>query len=217
MPDASNFGPEYFNQVYRHYSRQNPPWKMAFYQRLVSRYAPRSSSPKILDMGCAFGRFLSHLDSNWRRFGIDLSEYAIRHAHQTAPEVGFAVASCTAVPFRGPFEVMVAFDVIEHVPDLELVARFVNGELSPDGAFAFVVPVYDGPLGWVVHALDRDPTHVHKKPRAFWLAWARSNFDLQEWQGVFRYLVPGGPYINWPTRALRGVAPALAVVVRRRR
>jgi hypothetical protein len=78
----------------------------------------------------------------------------------------------------------------------------------------FVVPVYDGPLGPVVRMLDGDPTHVHKESRDFWLDWAGERFVIQEWCGVFRYLLPRGPYINWPTQALRRIAPAIAVVVR---
>ena len=146
--------------------------------------------------------------------GIDISEYSVGEATRTVGSVNFAVASCTAIPFRGPFHAIVAFDVIEHVPDLQAVAAFVNSELDRRGVFVFVVPVYDGPLGGVVRLLDKDPTHVHKNARQFWLDWARQNFELISWTGIFRYLLPMGPYINWPTRGLRRVSPAIAVAVR---
>src|SRR6185295_6409230 len=216
MPDASNFTAEYYEANYRHYERQNPPSKMEFYRGLVSKYLPPAKRPRILDLGCAFAKFLGSLDSNWNRFGIDISEHAIHQAHKQRPGLGLAVGSCTAVPFKGPFQAMVAFDVIEHVDDLEQVAGFVQRELAPGGAFVFVVPVYDGPLGGLVRHLDQDPTHIHKNSRDFWLNWADQKFEIQEWTGVFRYLVPRGPYINWPTQSLRRIAPAIAVVVRNR-
>jgi SAM-dependent methyltransferase len=214
MSDAAKFGAEYYHANYRHYERHNPARKMEFYRGLVTRYLPPVSRPRVLDLGCAFAKFLGALDASWSRFGIDLSEYAIQQAHKSLPGVGLTVASCTAVPFKGPFQAMVAFDVIEHVADLDQVAAFVRSELAPDGAFVFVVPVYDGPLGGVVRLLDGDPTHVHKESRDFWLKWASERFEIQEWSGVFRYLLPLGPYINWPTRSLRRIAPAIAVVVR---
>ena len=68
------------------------------------------------------------------------------------------------IPFRGPFHAIVAFDVIEHVPDLDAIAKFVHSELDAHGVFVFVVPVYDGPLGGLVRRLDKDPTHMQKNP-----------------------------------------------------
>jgi SAM-dependent methyltransferase len=215
--DAKQFGKEYYDQNYRNYLRQNPDYKMRFYQSLVLEHTHDIAAPKILDLGCAFGRFLGYMDAKWFRIGIDISEYAVHEAARNVPAVNFAVASCTAVPFRGPFHAIVAFDVIEHVPDLDAVASFVNSELDGHGVFVFVVPVYDGPLGPVVHHLDKDPTHVHKNSREFWLAWARRNFELVSWTGIFRYLLPRGPYVNWPNRRLRSVAPAISLTVRRRR
>jgi len=216
MPDSSQFGAEYYETNYSNYERQNPARKMRFYRGLVNKHLPRMSHPRVLDLGCAFAKFLGYLDPSWSRLGIDLSEFAIRRAHQALPDVSLAVASCTAVPFKGPFQAVVAFDVIEHVEDLGQVAAFVHSELAPAGVFVFVVPVYDGPLGRVVRHLDRDPTHVHKESRDFWLGWASEQFDVVEWCGVFRYLLPSGPYINWPSRSLRRVSPAIALIVRNR-
>jgi SAM-dependent methyltransferase len=200
--DPSLFDRAYYESNYKHYLRQNPEYKMEFYRGLVSEHTPGIEQPRILDMGCAFGRFLGHMDASWHRVGIDISEYAVREATRSVSFVSFAVASCTAIPFRGPFHA--------------IVAAFVNSELDRRGVFVFVVPVYDGPLGGIVRRLDKDPTHVHKNSRQFWLAWARQHFELTSWTGIFRYLLPQGTYINWPTRTLRGIAPAIAVAVRRR-
>lgn len=217
--NAGQFTGAYFAVNYRDYRRQNPPYKMKFYRELIERYTPSRLNPRVLDLGCAFGRFLSFMPENWRRFGIDISEYAIRQARQlagTSSPANFAVASASAVPLRGVFDAIVAFDVIEHVPDLQAIASFVNSELDSTGTFTFVVPVYDGPLGAVVRLLDRDPTHVHKTSRRFWLDWAAEYFEIVAWMGVFRYLLPGGVYIHWPNRVLRSLSPAIVVIVRRR-
>ena len=77
-----------------------------------------------------------------------------------------------------------------------------------------MVPVYDGLSGPIVRLLDRDPTHVHKQSRHDWLAWAGRHFNVLEWEGVIRYLLPGGHYLNVPSRALRAHTPAILVACR---
>jgi SAM-dependent methyltransferase len=208
------FDAAYYEKIYRHYELQNPPRKLRFYRRIVESYRPGG---RILDIGCAFGKFLSSLGSSWDRFGVDLSEHAITSCGAESPDVTLAVASASEIPFAGPFDAITSFDVLEHVPDLEPVYAYVSRNLAPDGVFLFVVPVYDGPLGPLVHLLDKDPTHVHKKAREFWLKWARERFEVVEWWGVFRYLTPGAQYyVHWPTKLLRSVAPAIALLVRSR-
>lgn len=145
----------------------------------------------------------------------DISEYAIGIARKNNPQAAFVAIDGTAIPFTGPFEAVVSFDVLEHISDLETVASYVRETLIPGGIFVFVVPVYDGPLGWLVNLLDPDPTHIHKQSRKFWLSWVARHFQMEEWCGVFRYLLPHGPYVNWPTRWLRNQAPAIAVVARK--
>jgi SAM-dependent methyltransferase len=206
----------YYEVVYRDYHRQNPPRKLRFYRRLVERVAPVDHPPRILDIGCAFGAFLSTLDPRWERFGIDLSRYATERAAETVPGATFSRAGVDEIPFPGPFDVVTAFDVIEHIPSLETVASAVSGKLAPGGHFVFVVPVYDGVTGPLIRALDRDETHVHKRSRDFWLAWARESFTLLDWLGVYRYLLPGLGYAHLPTRLLRRFTPAIVAVARRR-
>jgi len=209
------FGQDYFEKIYRHYEAQNPTYKLEYYARLVARWAPKSDKLRILEIGCAFGSFLKSLDSRWEKWGIDISEYAIAIAKENNPSASFVATSGVSIPFTGPFEAIVSFDVLEHVPDLEAVASYVHENLVPGGVFIFVVPVYDGPLGWLVNLLDPDPTHIHKNGRGFWLNWAGSHFKVEHWDGVFRYLLPHGPYVNWPNRLFRHQSPAIAVIARK--
>ena len=216
LAGENQFERDYFENTYRNYSRQNPRRKLLFYRELVERIAPRERTPRILDVGCAFGAFLSEVNHQWKRFGIDVSEFAIDRAARTLPDATFARADATDIPFAGPFDIITALDVIEHVPSLERAASSIRSKLSPDGCFLFVVPVYDGITGPVVHALDKDETHLHKRSRGFWLRWAEERFEVVEWLGLLRYLLPGGYYVHLHTRALRRFTPAIAVVARNR-
>ncbi|HKO22883.1 MAG TPA: class I SAM-dependent methyltransferase [Candidatus Eisenbacteria bacterium] len=206
----------YYDSVYPNYARQNPPKKLRFYREMVERVAPVRAPVRVLDIGCAFGAFLSALDPRWERYGTDVSRYAVEKATAALPDVRFARADIDAIPFPGPFDVVTSFDVIEHIPSLDAVASAVESRLASGGHFVFVVPVYDGVTGPLIHLLDKDETHVHKRSRDFWLEWAGERFALVAWCGIFRYLIPGLGYAHIPTRRLRRFTPAIAVTARRK-
>lgn len=215
---AATFQKEYFNAFYRDYARQNPRRKLDFYKRLVEQ-AQRSiarSRPRLLDIGCAHGFFLSCIDATWQRYGTDISQYAINQARQRVPDAHLMVSNATMLPFKEPFDIIVAFDILEHLPGLEMFSASILSRLAPGGYFIFAVPVYDGLTGPLIRLLDRDTTHVHKKSRSFWLSWASTYFDLCQWQGLFRCLFPLGGYMHIPTKILRHMTPAIAVVAKKK-
>jgi SAM-dependent methyltransferase len=212
---APAFEEEYFTRVYRHYARQNPPRKLAMYRRLLERHLSAQLNPRILDVGCGPGSFLASLGGGWRKAGLDVSHYGVGIARARNPGAALVVGSAEHLPFKGPFDAIVSFDVIEHVVDPAAAFDEILSRLAPSGVFVFVVPVYDGLSAPIIRVLDRDPTHLHKRPRSFWLDLAQSRFDVREWFGLVRYLLPGGWYFNWATRAMRHHAPAVAVVARR--
>ncbi len=211
------FDQAYFERQYRNYERQNPPGKLAFYRRLVERGAGEwCVRPRILDIGCAFGLFLSSLEDRWDCYGEDASAYAIQKAKERSPSVCFGIPLGGQHPFAGPFDAITAWDVLEHVAQLDELLRWISSNLAAGGTFAFVVPVYDGPTGPLIRLLDRDPTHVHKHGRDHWLALSGEIFELVEWWGIYRFLFPGGFYMHLVTRSLRRCTPALACLMRRR-
>lgn len=212
----SRFEREYFEKAYRNYDAQNPPRKLRFYSGLAARAASGVEHPRILEFGCAFGSFLASLGSTWSRIGLDVSRYAIDEARRRVPGVSFAVCPSGEIPIEGSFDVVAAFDVLEHLLDLEATGAALVRRVAPGGALVLVVPVYDGPTGPVIRWLDDDETHVHKQSRRFWLDWVRrQGLQVEEWWGIYRYLLPGGFYVHLPTRALREWTPAIAVLARK--
>lgn len=212
---APRYEEEYFAANYRDYERQNPPRKLAFYRRLAELAVGGRERPRVLDLGCAFGRFLAALPPAWELAGVDASRFAIADARRRLPDARLAVARGPEIPFPGPFDLVTSFDVLEHLPELDATRHEVAAKLAPGGAFLFVVPVYDGPTGPLIRLLDRDPTHLHKRPRRFWLDWAAADFAIEDWLGIARYLLPAGPYLHLATRRLRNATPAVAILARR--
>lgn len=208
------FERDYFETAYRDYGLQNPPWKLRFYRRLLEQSLAVVGHPTILEIGCGPGTFLASLGGRWTTFGSDVSAHALIIARSRNPRAHVVRASAAGLPFARAFNAIVSFDVLEHVPEVGAAFGEVAAHLAADGVFVFVVPVYDGLSGPFIRQLDRDPTHVHKRGRNFWLALASERFDVVDWCGIVRYLLPGGVYLNWPTHLMRRHTPAIAVVAR---
>lgn len=211
----AEFDAAYFGASYRDYRRQNPPRKLAFYRRLALRgRAP--GGVRVLDVGCAFGAFLSAVGAAPVRVGLDASPFAVAQARRQAPGASFAVARLPELPLVARFDVVTSFDCLEHVAEVDAAFAALARCLAPGGRLVFVVPVYDGLSGPLVRAFDRDPTHVHRRGREFWLDLAGRHLEVERWLGVVRYLVLGRLYVHVTTRALRRHTPAIAVVARSR-
>jgi SAM-dependent methyltransferase len=120
---------------------------------------------RVLDAGCGAGYGSAELARTaWSVAGVDVAPEAVdfARAHYEAPNLRFAQASCTSLPFPdGRFDLVVAFEVIEHLEqwrDFLLEARRV---LSPAGQFIVSTPnklYYTESRG----ADGANPFHVHE-------------------------------------------------------
>jgi SAM-dependent methyltransferase len=120
---------------------------------------------EVADFGCGTGYGSQILrDRGARRMvGIDCAPEAIRYARARfgGPGVDFLVADSLCTPF-GPerFDVVVCFEVIEHVRDYRRFLREVRRTLRPEGLLLLSTPnketYRDGP------GVPPNPFHVHE-------------------------------------------------------
>jgi SAM-dependent methyltransferase len=215
---TEDLGAAYYERYYRNYAAQNPQYNLRYYRHLARQsVAQRANDPtRVLDIGCAFGDFLASLPAGWRRFGIDANAFAIEMARRRNAAIAFHHIRDFELPVS-ELDVVTAFDVLEHVPDVADAVDKIHTALRDGGVLVMVVPVYDGPLGPLVHALDKDPTHVHKCSRGFWLRLISERFEILRYEGILRYLLPGiGLYVHARSRSIVPVSPAIAIVGRKR-
>ena len=207
--------PDYFEAQYRDYEKQNPPQKLDHYLDVIGDHWDGRRA-ELLDVGCGLGSFLERARlrrPTWALNGTDVDRTGVETTRARVPEAKVTRVSADRQSHPDNcFDVVTAWDVLEHVEALNDAGDSIASMLRPGGLFVFVVPVYDGPLGQLVEFLDKDPTHLHKRGRDWWLDWAAERFDVLDWHGIFRYLIPGGFYIHLTTHRTRRAATAILVV-----
>ncbi len=149
----------------------------------VSRYAFAArwaSGARVLDLGCGAGYGTAELAGRARSaVGIDLAPEAIVHASSAYPlaNISFVSASVTAVPFRdGAFDLVTAFEVIEHLENWRALLSEARRLLHPSGVFLVSTPnkeYYTESRG----ASGPNPFHTHE-------------FKFDEFRGVLAEFFP---------------------------
>ena len=97
---------------------------------------------RMLEAGCGNGNVLRFLSRTIRRgtvIGIDLFEEGLRLARQRS-DAALVRGDVHASPFQCQFEIIGAFDVIEHLHDDHQALRDFHRLLSDDGFLLLTVP-----------------------------------------------------------------------------
>ncbi|MEA2333274.1 MAG: hypothetical protein QOH58_3412 [Thermoleophilaceae bacterium] len=123
---------------------------------LISR-AELPSSPRLLDAGCGTGRNLQEFGVLGDPRGVDTSEQAVEFCHQRGLE-GVRKAGLEALPYDdSSFDLLMACDVIEHVPDDAGALRELRRVAKAGARLLVTVPAYM--WLWSYH----DDRHHHQR------------------------------------------------------
>jgi SAM-dependent methyltransferase len=134
----------------------------------VARYAFAARLAKgrrVLDAGCGSGYGAAKLAQDAREvLGIDVSQDAVDDARQQyqAATLRFECADCLNIPAAdGSFDLVVAFEIIEHVSDWRRFLEQARRVLAPDGRFVVSTPnrLY---YAEARAGLGPNPFHVHE-------------------------------------------------------
>src|SRR5690242_8358111 len=108
--------------------------------RFAAQFA--TSEMAVLDAGCGTGYGSAEFKVRTIA-GIDLSPEAVAYAvaHYARPGVFFAAGSCAALPFADAvFDLLVSFEVIEHLPDYRTLLSEACRVLKRGGVFLVSTP-----------------------------------------------------------------------------
>jgi SAM-dependent methyltransferase len=107
----------------------------------ATRYEP--GCERFLEIGCGTGFVLSGIHAAFpsaELWGSEIYSAGLAIAAERVPSAGFIQMDARAIPFRDHFDVIGAFDVIEHIEEDEVVLREVHEALRPGGALLLTVP-----------------------------------------------------------------------------
>lgn len=115
--------------------------------RFAKRFAAMlGESARILDAGCGTGYGTAELAASASVTGTDISAEAVEHAHSRyrSERVRFIQGSCERLPFSdAAFDLLVAFEVIEHLDGWQDLLSEAARVLRPGGVLLVSTPNRD--------------------------------------------------------------------------
>ena len=113
---------------------------LTFHKRFdeIEKYVPTGN---VLDVGCAMGFSLkAALERKWKPYGVELSEYSSSIAKKKFGQAVFT-GTLEEANFESKFfDVIMMSDLIEHVPNPNVLLREANRILKPSGLLAITTP-----------------------------------------------------------------------------
>ena len=134
--------------------------------KMFSKYGSTALiDSSVVDIGCGYGWLLDYFDSAKRVCGSDISEHAIEVARKRSPSREFKVADIQAgVAFDNKFDLVLAINVIEHLPNPAAGIKAICDALKPGGITLVHLPTINNAFNkWEYKYLyDSDPTHIYR-------------------------------------------------------
>ncbi|MDB4956229.1 MAG: hypothetical protein JWO36_3798 [Myxococcales bacterium] len=130
--------------------------RMILRDLLQTHLRPRAAR-RILDVGCGTGGMFPMLSQLGHVEGADSSPAAIAYTHARFPSFKVHEAALPDQLPASAWDVITAFDVIEHLDEPVACLRSMREHLADDGQIAITVPAYE--MLWSEH----DVLHHHKR------------------------------------------------------
>lgn len=138
---------QFFDDMYRDdgfeaWHRRERRFFDAYLRKVDRAYVSLDGAGKTaLEIGCGCGGVSSLLaDRGYRVHAVDLSEYAIQHLRRV--EIGEVCCADIeqGLPWDDVYDLVVGFEVIEHLRKPEVVLKEIRSRLAPGGAFVASTP-----------------------------------------------------------------------------
>jgi SAM-dependent methyltransferase len=183
--------------------------------RTLESHFPAARS--MLEVGCGNGYVLAAIAGRNPRLGVagsDLSAAGLRCARERVPRALLVRADARALPFDAEFDVVGAFDVIEHVVEDGAVLEAMRRAVRPGGGILVSVPQHR----WLWSEVDRYSGHERRYTRGDLAAkLAAAGFRLRSMTSFVTLLLPAMVLSRaWNALAHRGFDPSRELAVDRR-
>jgi SAM-dependent methyltransferase len=122
------------------------------------------SGGKLLDLGCAYGFFLMEAARHFDVAGIELAAEAAEHGRRSGLHILQGTADDAKLGEIGPLDVIVLFDVIEHLPDPRGTLALCRRHLKPGG----IIVITTGDFGSLSARLAGAKWRLMTPPQHLW-------------------------------------------------
>jgi 2-polyprenyl-3-methyl-5-hydroxy-6-metoxy-1,4-benzoquinol methylase len=141
-------------------SLQRFPWyypddKYEF--QVATRHA--TSGMSILEVGCGSGMFAAFLPEGCEYRGLEFNGEAIRKARERGLQVDDTNVESLAAAVPGTFDIVCAFQVLEHVANPSALLSCAASLVKPGGRIVISVPSEDSYMGHELNNLLNMPPH----------------------------------------------------------
>jgi ubiquinone/menaquinone biosynthesis C-methylase UbiE len=187
--ENEGFAPQYFSQLSE--VEENHFWfegRNQLLQWALQHYFPRAQT--FLEVGCGTGFVLGDIRRRYpwlRTTGADVFTEGLRIAQSRAPEIEFVQMDARQMPFDAEFDVVGAFDALEHIEEDKQVLTQLFRSCRPGGGMILTVPQH--PFLW--SAADEYAYHKRRYTKRDLVSKIReSGFDLVRVTSFVSLLLP---------------------------
>lgn len=173
----NNYDESYFNTVVE----ANPFLKKDIEQKMQLIKSNKGHG-HVLEIGCGDGALLKEIQANYNVRGVDISKYAITKASKIIDSKKLKVLDIEKEDIDGDFDIILAFDVMEHLKNPDEVIKKIKKSLRKNGVFIFSVPNNYGIFGKMMTKIFNfiDKTHVSTFQRQKWIHLLEdNNFNIE--------------------------------------
>ncbi len=129
----------------------------------LEKYFPEMHS--ILEIGCGTGFVLTGVGKRFpqvRRSGSEVFREGLAFAAGRMPDVELLQMDARAIPFDSEFDVVGAFDVLEHIEEDQAVLEQMFASVKPGGGIVVTVPQHR----WLWSGMDDYSCHKRRYTRS---------------------------------------------------
>lgn len=154
----------------------------------MEKYFPKAES--FLEIGCGTGYVLSGLSSAFdgmKYTGADIFTSGLKFAAKRVPQANFIQMDARHIPFSNEFDVVGAFDMIEHVEEDQQVLNQMYKAVRRGGGIIATVPQHK----WLWSAADDYGFHKRRYTRAeFGEKVTKNGFEVVKMISFMSLLLP---------------------------
>jgi SAM-dependent methyltransferase len=139
-----------------------------------------SEAAEIVEIGCGHGLLQRQIEDDYGKkvTGFDLNEYGLRHNVSRMSRLCCYDVYQKAEEFRRKFDLILLFDVLEHIDEEDGFMSAILYHLAPGGKLVVSVPASQ----WAYSAYDRVAGHVRRYSISTLRETARrTDLELERW------------------------------------